>query len=147
VIFKRVILIILVFISSGTAQVPMNHQVNNFFTDFGTVESNCIIPKNDSLKINFADTLKIFPVQKNTIKWNKQRIIGIGVMVAFGLLSYHFHCEAEESYNAYLRSGSYSEMDRLFAEAKRYDRYTGFSYIGVEIGFLITVFSFDKHLP
>jgi len=137
-IFKRVILIILVFISLGTAQVPMSHQVNNFFTAFGT---------SGSLRKSFPDTLKILPIPKNTIKWNKQRIIGIGVMVAFGLLSYHFHYEAEESYNAYLRSGSYSEMDRLFAETERYDRYTGFSYIGVEIGFLITVFSFDNHLP
>lgn len=137
-IFKRVILIILVFLSLGTAQVPMNYQVNNFFTAFGI---------SDSLKINFPDTLHISPVTKHTIEWNKQRIIGIGLMVVFGMLSYHFHCEAEESYNAYLHSGSYSEMDRLFARTKQYDQYAGFSYVGLEIGFIITSFSFIKKLP
>jgi len=176
-IFKRVILIILVFLSLSTAQVPVNHQVNNFLAVWGSTESSGIIPKRgrpiyslvlspdgvglgllqtksngiiqkrDSLKINFPDTLHILPVTKHTVEWNKQRIIGIGLMVVFGMLSYHFHCEAEESYNAYLRSGSYSEMDRLFARTKQYDQYAGFSYVGLEIGFIFTSFSFIKKLP
>lgn len=146
-IFKRVILVILVFLSLSTAQVPVNHQVNNYLAVWGSTESNGIIQKSDSLKINFPDTLHILPVTKHTIEWNKQRIIGIGLMVVFGMLSYHFHCEAEESYNAYLHSGSYSEMDRLFARTKQYDQYAGFSYVGLEIGFIITSFSFIKKLP
>lgn len=146
-IFKRVILIILVFLSLSTAQVPVNHQVNNYLAVWGSAESNGIMQKSDSLKINFPDTLHILPVTKHTIEWNKQRIIGIGLMVVFGILSYHFHCEAEESYNAYLHSGSYSEMDRLFARTKQYDQYAGSSYVGLEIGFIITSFSFIKKLP
>ncbi len=146
-IFKRVILVILVFLSLSTAQVPINHQVNNYLAVWGSAESNGIMQKSDSLRINFPDTLHILPVTKHTIEWNKQRIIGIGLMVVFGILSYHFHCEAEESYNAYLHSGSYSEMDRLFARTKQYDQYAGFSYVGLEIGFIITSFSFIKKLP
>jgi len=96
----------------------------------------------DTLKFRSFEIFKAKPVIKPTIQWNKQRLLGIGIMVACSVLSYYFHHEAEAAYNDYLKTGNIKDMDRLFQKAKCYDRYNGWTYIGIEIGFIIMVLSF-----
>lgn len=96
----------------------------------------------DTLKFRSFEVFKAQSVIKPTIQWNKQRLLGIGIMALCSVLSYYFHHEAEAAYNDYLKTGNIKDMDRLFQKAKIYDRYNGWTYIGIEIGFIIMVLSF-----
>ncbi len=96
----------------------------------------------DTTHTSFADTLMINPAITHTLTFNSQRIFGLGMMAAFGALSYYFHNEAETSYHVYLRTGKISEMDHLFSKAERFDQYAGWSYFGAGLGFIVTALSF-----
>ena len=88
------------------------------------------------------DTLKLFePVQtpKGVLI---QRWMGIGIMSIAGILAYNYHQQANSAYADYVRSGNIEVMNDLFSKTERFDRYSGRSYIGVEIGFLLFVSSF-----
>ncbi len=98
----------------------------------------------DTLKIAHTGILNAYPDQGPRLSWNKQRLIGMGFMTLFAALSYYFHQQADEYYQQYLQAGSYHEIDRLFKKAQRFDRYAGWSYCGMELGFVFTVFTFDK---
>jgi hypothetical protein len=91
-----------------------------------------------------VDTLIGYPAMDPIIGWDRQRSLGLGMMLVFGGLAYAFNTQAEDAYSGYLRAGSYAEMDRLFEKAGYYDRLVGWSYLGFEIGFVLTVFSFDR---
>ncbi len=97
----------------------------------------------DSTLLFPADTMLALRAVDPQLEWNRQRLLGMGMLLVFGGLAYTFHQEAEVNYTAYLRSGDFEEMDRLFQESERYDRLTGWSYVGVELGFILTVMSFD----
>lgn len=96
----------------------------------------------DSVQYPSLEILEAKPVAKSALRWNRQRVIGIGIMTLCTILSYYFHHEAESSYQAYLKSGDSAEMNRLYHRSKQYDRYNGWTYIGLEFGFVITVLSF-----
>jgi hypothetical protein len=101
-------------------------------------------------QITCLPSLPSFPATKaapHAIHWNTTKILGMAMMGIFGGLTYYFHQEAEEAYAAYLKSGKISEIDRLYDRAIRYDRYKGWTYAGMELGFFITVLSFDLELP
>ena len=88
------------------------------------------------------DTLKLFePVQtpKGVLI---QRWMGIGIMSIAGILAYNYHQQANSAYADYVRTGNIEVMNDLFSKTERLDRYSGRSYIGVDIGFLLFVSSF-----
>ena len=73
-----------------------------------------------------------------------QRWMGIGIMSIAGILAYRFHQQANSAYADYVHSGNIEVMNDFFSEAERLDRYSGRSYVGVEVGFLLFVSSFKE---
>ena len=101
-----------------------------------------LISQQNTQTVTFFDTLRLIePVQtpKGVLI---QRWIGIGIMSIAGILAYNFHHQANTAYADYVRSGHIEVMNDLFSKTERLDRYSGRSYIGVEIGFLLFVSSF-----
>ncbi|MFH1852857.1 MAG: hypothetical protein ABIA75_10960 [Candidatus Neomarinimicrobiota bacterium] len=90
------------------------------------------------------DTFKVDCAPRPHLTWNRQRSAGLTMMTVFGLLAYHYSRQAENSYQDYLVSGSVENMDRLFRETARYDRYAGLAFILAEAGLLIVVKSFNS---
>ena len=100
------------------------------------------ISQQNTQTVTFFDTLRLIePVQtpKGVLI---QRWIGIGIMSIAGILAYNFHQQANTAYADYVRSGHIEVMNDLFSKTERLDRYSGMSYIGVEVGFLLFVSSF-----
>ncbi len=98
----------------------------------------------DSLAIKSVEYLQAQPASPHRLNWNKRTTIGFGIMVLSAALGLYCHNQAEQAYRDYLHCGSYQRMQRLFARAQRYDRLTGWAYGVMEVGFVITVFSFDR---
>ena len=88
------------------------------------------------------DTLKLFEPMQTPKRVLVQRWMGIGIMSIAGILAYRFHQKANSTYADYVHSGNIEVMNDLFSEAERLDRYSGRSYVGVEVGFLLFVSSF-----
>ncbi len=75
--------------------------------------------------------------------WLKgQRWLGLGMVVIFGSLSYHYHQQAEATYQDYLTSGDPAELNNLFHRTQRLDRRAGWCYLGAETGLILVAFSF-----
>jgi len=98
----------------------------------------------DSLTVQSPKVLKIEPAGKHRLEITPKGYLGFGTMIVFGALSWYFHQEAETAYNLYLHSGKFSEMRRYYDKSVRYDILTGWSYVGFQVGFLITVISFNR---
>jgi len=129
-------ILIVAFIVTLAAQATSPGKFDALFQD---------IPASiDTLKIAHPEILRIQPAAKHKIEWKKQQIIGVWMIAVCGGLSYYLHMEANEAYDAYLHSGSHNEMNRLYRKSQRLDRLNGLAYAGTEVGFLFTVFSFDK---
>ncbi len=88
------------------------------------------------------DTLAVEKAYQHTIRLNKQRLIGLGIATVFGAAAYYFHLQAENSYQNYLVSGDYAEMNRLYDQTTRYDQLVGLSFLGTELGMLLVFVSF-----
>lgn len=132
-IISRLILTALLLCCCSQGQGLENLQIGGNFSYGGAI---------DTTHKSFPDTLMIKHAVTHTIKFNSQRIFGLGMTAAFGALSYYFHNKAETSYCAYLRTGKISEMEHLFSRAERFDQYAGWSYFGAGLGFIITALSF-----
>jgi len=100
--------------------------------------------KADSLTVQHPGVLKIEPAGKHRIEITPKGYLGFGTMIVFGVLSWYFHQEAETAYDLYLHSGKFSEMRHYYDKSVKYDRLTGWSYAGFQVGFLITVISFNR---
>ena len=100
--------------------------------------------RGDSLTVQSPNVLKIEPAAKHRLEITHKGYLGFGTMIVFGALSWYFHQEAETTYNLYLHSGKFSEMKHYFDKTIKYDRLTGWSYAGFQVGFLITVISFNR---
>ncbi|HMA62610.1 MAG TPA: hypothetical protein VKP78_08170 [bacterium] len=98
----------------------------------------------DSLKIAHKGILLNDGYREQKFKWNITRTIGTTLMLSFGALSYYLDQEADDNYSRYLETGDLNKMDDYYKKAKRYDRLKGISYIGVEVGFFINVWSLLK---
>ena len=98
----------------------------------------------DSLKIAHKEILTNDGYREQKFKWNMTRTIGTTLMISFGALSYYLDQEADDNYSRYLETGDLDKMDDYYNKAKRYDRLKGVSYIGVEVGFFINVWSLLK---
>ncbi|MBN1481161.1 hypothetical protein EH223_01730 [candidate division KSB1 bacterium] len=98
--------------------------------------------KQDTLKIVYKDVLNNDNYNAQKLDWNKKRVIGTALMLGFGALTYYYHQRAESSYSSYLNSGSISQMDAHFKRTEKFDKLKGLAGIGVEIGFLLNVWSF-----
>lgn len=96
----------------------------------------------DSLAIK--EYLKAQPASPHRLNWNRCTTFGFGTVVLSAALGLYCHNQAEQAYRDYLHCGSYQRMKRLFARAQRYDRLTGWAYGVMEVGFVVTVFSFDR---
>jgi len=96
----------------------------------------------DTLKIAYKTILTNDSYQPQKLKWNQKRVIGTALMVTCSALAYYYHQKAESSYERYLDTGSIAEMNTLFRETEKYDQLKGFAGIGIEIGFLLNVWSF-----
>jgi len=90
-----------------------------------------------------TDTLLVSEAVKSTLKLNKQRLIGLSIAAVFGASAYYFHSKAENTYEQYLVSGNHTEMNRLYDQARRYDRLVGLSFFGTELGMLLIFVSFS----
>ena len=88
------------------------------------------------------DTLNLFEPTQTPKGALIQRWMGIGIMSIAGILTYRFHKQANSAYADYVRSGNIEVMNDLFLETERLDRYSGRSFICVEVGFLLFVSSF-----
>jgi len=84
------------------------------------------------------------PAGSHRLNWNRQTTLGAGLTVGAAIAAIYCHYQADQAYRRYLHSGSYTVMRREFRRAERFDRLTGWAYAWAEVGFLITVFSFDK---
>jgi len=98
----------------------------------------------DSLTVQYPEVLKIEPAGKHRLEITPKGYLGFGSMLVFGALSWYFHQEAETAYNQYLYSGKISEMRHYYDKSVKYDILTGWSYVGFQVGFLITVISFNR---
>ncbi len=100
--------------------------------------------KIDTLKIAYKEILKNESYQAEKLSWNKKRIIGTALMISFGALAFYYHKKADDSYSKYLESGHIPTMKNYFKNTQRFDRYKGYAFIGIEIGFALNVWSFYK---
>ena len=98
----------------------------------------------DSLKIQHPEILKVQTAPKQRIEITKQGLLGFGVMTVFSALSWHYNSEADAAYGKYRRSGNIDDMNRLYNKAVKYDKLSGWSFVGFEVGFLITLLSFNR---
>jgi len=98
----------------------------------------------DSLTVQHPEILKIEPAGKHRLEITPRGYLGFGTMIVFGALSWYFHQEAETAYNQYLHSGKISEMQHYYNKSVKYDKLTGWSYVGFQAGFLLTVISFNR---
>lgn len=75
--------------------------------------------------------------------WLKsQRWLGMGMVIIFGSLSYHYHQQAGATYQAYQTSGDPAELNNLFHRTERLDRLAGWCYLGAETGLILVAFSY-----
>lgn len=98
----------------------------------------------DSLKIAHKDVLLNTGYKPQKLRWNLTRTIGTSLMISFGVLSYYLDEQADKNYARYLETGDLEKMKKYYKKTKKYDRYKGISYIGIEIGFFINVWSLIK---
>lgn len=126
---KSNIVVFLLFLLSAVAVGQHSFQNSSFV-------------KHDTLKIVYKEILSNDSYKTNKLSWNKKRVLGTVLMVSCGVLSYYCHEQAESYYSRYLHSGSIEQMNKHFDRAEKYDRYKGIASIGVEIGFLLNVWSF-----
>ena len=98
--------------------------------------------KPDTLEIAYKEVLKNDNYAAQKLSWNKKRVIGAAMMIGFGAITYYYHQKAESSYSSYLSAGSISQMDAHFKRTQEFDKLKGLASIGVEIGFLLNVWSF-----
>ena len=96
----------------------------------------------DTLEIAFKEVLTNDGYKAQKLVWTKKRVIGTALMVTFGAVAYYYHQQAEDSYSKYLRAGSFSQLNKHFTETEKFDRLKGAAGIGIEIGFLLNVWSF-----
>ncbi|MEE9190953.1 MAG: hypothetical protein V3U16_09310 [Candidatus Neomarinimicrobiota bacterium] len=92
------------------------------------------ISLSDTLIISFEDVSG-----KNSLKL---RYAGAAVTLASGVLTWYFHQNAEKAYEDYQKTGDIGAMDQLYSRAERFDKLTGLSYVGIEIGIILFALSF-----
>ena len=92
------------------------------------------ISKPNTQTTTFSDTLKLFEPVETPKGVLIQRWMGLGIMSTAGILAYNFHQQANSAYGDYVRSGDIEVMNDLFSKTERLDRYSGMSYIAVEVG-------------
>lgn len=85
----------------------------------------------------FPDTLDLNYQKKSLILNQKILFAGIGVVVVAGAAAWQFHSQAEIAYKNYRTEGDLSLIKKHYDKAAKFDRYTGTSYLGIQIGFLI----------
>ncbi|MFC1583175.1 hypothetical protein ACFL4U_00690 [Candidatus Neomarinimicrobiota bacterium] len=69
------------------------------------------------------------------------RWLGLGLITAGSALSYYYHQQAEETYQEYLTSGNPAELNKLFYRAERFDRLSGWWFVGAEAGLVLVSLS------
>lgn len=98
----------------------------------------------DSLSVQNPEILRIRPAEAHGLTINRSGMLGVSIMLACGALSIYYHNEAEHSYERYLVSGDLELMDKWYQQAVKFDRLTGWCFAGFEVGFVITLFSFNR---
>ncbi len=134
---KKFFLIVIIISSILFGQIPrdtLSEQLQDSLK-FGDINPE-FVPDKEVLKISIAPEHKL--------KSDPNRGVGICIMVISGGLSWYYHQEADKAYEKYMTMGNFEEMNRLYDDAQKYDKYSGWLYIGMEVGFLVTVFSFLK---
>lgn len=89
-----------------------------------------------------VDTLHFTQPGKENPRFEKLRWVGIGVSVLSGSMVVYFHDQAEDSYREYLHSGNPADLKQLFDQTAHYDRLTGWSYAGLQVGLMLFALSF-----
>lgn len=89
-----------------------------------------------------ADTLLTTPNQMGLHFSQAEFFSGVGIVLLSGLAAVKFHSTAEKAYHRYLKEGNLDLIDSRYNRARRYDRYTSATYLGVQTGFLLIMKSF-----
>jgi|GEM_PF-6114037 len=95
--------------------------------------------REDSIHVFLPDTIA---TESENPKAHLIRKAGIGIFLLSGLISIHYQQEANSKYEQYLRTGNPSQMDRLYKQTANFDRYAGWSYVGLEAGIILFIYSF-----
>lgn len=90
------------------------------------------------------DTLQAYDGQTPVLSWSRMRTVGLGIMLVSTGLALATGEAADKAYDDYLASGDPAALPGLFDEVERLDRLTGMSYVGVQVGFLLLMMSFDE---
>ena len=89
-----------------------------------------------------SDTLVLTDQSSSQRIFTTKRLLVMGFVMASGASVYYFQQQAEASYQSYQRSGSISEMNRLYDQTAKYDRAVGVSFLGLELGIVVLIRSF-----
>ena len=129
-------------LSQDTAKIEDSHSNTIFSMD----EKNLLKPSKPKIIgiLIHDDPVKQFTLKKRT----KIAITSFGILtIASAVLAHNYMTKADASYDEYLQAGHPDEMDRLFRRTEEFDRKAGYSLIGFETFFLMTIFSFIISLP
>ncbi len=98
--------------------------------------------RQDSIYIFLPDTINNQHEESGSHKAHLIRKAGLGIFLLSGLISIHYQTEANNTYNQYLRTGDPRQMDPLFKRTAQLDRQAGWSYVGMEAGILLFIYSY-----
>lgn len=95
-----------------------------------------------------SNLVDLYQAEKETgLKQNRYRKITYGLWglsILTGLATVYFKDQADEKYRQYLVSGSLQEMNKLFNDANRYDRYSTISLGAVQGCFVLSFYFLIK---
>lgn len=105
-------------------------------------ENSYFWSKKDTVEIVYKEILQNKSYKTPKLTWNTKRLVGTSMMVTFGVLTYYYHQQADDAFSRYKRSGSISEMNSYFKKAEKFDTFKGAASIGIQVGFMLNVWSF-----
>ncbi|MBC8346286.1 MAG: hypothetical protein ISR82_04630 [Candidatus Marinimicrobia bacterium] len=98
--------------------------------------------RQDSTHVFLPDSVQTQTKHSTSHETRMIRKAGIAIFIVSGLISMKYQQEASKSYQQYLSTGNPNRMDDLFKQAESFDRYAGWSYVGMETGILLFIYSF-----
>lgn len=88
-------------------------------------------------KSRFAVVMKHHHTRRKVITYST-----IGLSIVSGLSSIYFQKRADEKYDEYMNAGDPNQMDRLYQDTKRLDKYASISYGIFQASFVLSIYLF-----
>ncbi|MEA1881862.1 MAG: hypothetical protein U9N31_05615 [Candidatus Marinimicrobia bacterium] len=98
--------------------------------------------REDSIHVFLADSIILQNKKPMSHRTHLIRKAGIGIFLLSGFITIHYQGEAQDTYNQYLRTGDPNKMDSLLNRTAQLDKISGWSYVGLETGILLIIYSF-----